>query len=149
MGDSKILSGVTSDHAEEAIVSPVGAPRVAANPVLFSGDGVDTVADDGDLVVDQRESDVLLVDAISHVQLPSRGGVDTAAERSILQGLNHGSLTTDAVVLRGVEDNLGVLGFAVVNSRLTRRRGHRVAVHASVHGIGSVLQVESNILLAR
>jgi len=39
-------------HAEETSLSPVGAPGVTANPVLFTGVGL-TVTDYTDLVVDE------------------------------------------------------------------------------------------------
>jgi len=63
-------------HLEEAVNTPVGAPRVTAPPEGLLGNLVDTESGDGDLVVDETESHLLRVDT-SSVVFESVGNVNT------------------------------------------------------------------------
>jgi len=84
-------------HAEEASFSPVGAPRVTADPVFLS-EASYTVADDADLVVKENEVEVLGVDATS-VDVEFRSGVDTAGDGTVLGEVGLHLVGADDVVV--------------------------------------------------
>jgi hypothetical protein len=88
-------------HLEETSDSPVGTPRVTAPPE-GSAISLYTESSDGDLVVDERESDVLRVDT-SSVVFESVGNMDTARDGSIGGNFSlHLSFTLDRVMVSNV-----------------------------------------------
>ena len=94
--DGEVGALITHGQVEEAVVAPVGAPRVATDPVLFAGGGVLAVTDDGDLVVDLGESDGLSVDVVSLtfnnsvvLGLEGVGGLNTARDGAVGVKLSH------------------------------------------------------------
>ncbi len=85
--DSEVV--LVHRHVEEAVVTPVGTPRVTTDPIFLTGGGILSIADNGDLVVDQREEDVLRVNVGSIVGiLELIGGVDSARDRSVCEELS-------------------------------------------------------------
>ena len=131
-------------HVEEAVVTPVGSPGVAADPVLFAVIG-NTVADDGNLVVDHIPRLSLLgvdtvIDAEIVVELEGVSGVDTAAHRTVGSKLSlHLVSTSDVVVLADVVASV-LNGDASFDTRLTLSGRRPCAVTADV-------DVSANIIL--
>ena len=134
-------------HVEEAVVSPVSAPRVAANPVLLSIGG-HSIANNSDLVVDLNVIEVLLEDGRSIVvKLELLSCLDTAGNGAVLELSLHLVSTRNVEVLTDVVASVGLDGSATINSTLAngRRRPGAVTAHvdvlaASVHiVVGSVV----------
>ena len=123
-------------HVEEAVVSPVGSPGVAADPV-FSTVLHNAVADDGDLVVDHvPRLSLLRVDTVIDAEivggLEGVGGVDTAAHRSVGSKLSlHLISTSDIIVLADVVASV-LNGNAAVEAILTLSGRRPCAVTADV-----------------
>lgn len=144
-------------HVEEAVVAPVGTPRVAANPVLLASLGVLTVADDRDFVVNHREEDLLGVDVVTLTLvdanvsgLPVAGSVDTARDGTVHGELGlHLLLTLEGVVLTDVV--LLVLDSgATVHTVITLSGGRPGAVTADINICAlAALEVVGDVLLAR
>jgi len=134
-------------HLEETVDSPVGTPRVTAPPE-GSAVSLNAESSDGDLVVDERESDLLGVDT-SGVEFESVGDMDTTRDGSVLGDLSlHLSNTLDLVMVSDVV-SFRSNGSASFHARLTRSRWGRGAVTALIDGRHSRLQVEGSVLHAR
>ena len=144
-------------HVEEAVVAPVGTPGVATDPVLLASGGVLAVTNDGDLVVDHGEADVLRVDVVALSLgdanvfcLEFVSGMNTTRDGTVLEELGHHLvLAGDGVVLADVV--LLVLDSgAVLHAGLAlggRRPGAVTAdIDVSAHAVN---QVEGGVLLAR
>ena len=155
LGDAKVVT--IHAEVEETVVTPVGSPRVATDPVLLASVGVSAVADDGDLVVDQREEDLLRVDVVANTFLDANvvllevgGSVDTARDGSVeVELLHHGVLSADGVVLGNVV--LGVVDSpAVVERVIALSVGRPGAVTADINVLAhTALEVVGGVLLAR
>ena len=144
-------------HVEEAEVTPVGAPRVAANPVTLASSGIFTVANDRDLVVDHGEEHLLRVDVVAlsfgntnvgSLKVVSR--MDTTRDGTVLVEFSHHLvLALDLVVLADIV--LLVLNSSAVVEALIAlgiRRPGAVTADINVFTIAS-LEVVSSVLLAR
>ena len=152
--DGEVGGLITHGQVEEAVVAPVGAPRVATDPVLFAGGGILAVTDDGDLVVDLGEFESLSVDVVSLTfnnlvvfGLESVGGLDTARDGAIGMKLSHHLVFTfDRVVV-------GHIVFPVVDSAavgissLTFTWWGAVTAHIVIRA-HAVNQVVGSVLLA-
>ena len=152
--DSEVGAGLTHGEVEEAVVTPVGAPGVSSLPVALAGGGVDTVTNNGDLVVDHGEADSLLVDVVALTLnnlvvggLEEISGVDTAGDGTVSGKLGlHLILTLDRVVIADVV--LLVLNSLAVSISWLTIRG-RGAVTADIVVCAHLsLQVEGRVLLA-
>jgi len=138
-------------HVEEAVVTPVGSPGVAADPV-FSAVLHHSVADDGDLVVDHIPRLSLLgvdtvIDAEIVVVLEIIGSVDTAAHRTVGSKFSlHLVSTFDVVVLTDVV--AGVLnGNAAFFTRLTLSGRRPCAVTAYVDGSANIFLIVVGLII--
>merc|ERR1719333_1871414 len=144
-------------HVEEAVVTPVGSPGVAANPVLLASVGVLAVTDDRDLVVDHWEEDLLRVDVVTLTLvdtvvgvLPVVSGMDSAGDGTVGSELGlHLVGTLDLVVLADVV--LAVVNGVAVGKRILTLLGWWVgAVSADVDVLAhAVNKVVGSVLLAR
>jgi len=137
-------------HLEEAVVSPIGAPGVATNPVLFAGDGVLTVACHGDLVVDHGEPDFFRPDFTSLVVvLEVVGRMNSTGDGAVGKEFSlHLVDSAQRVVISNVV--LGVIdGPAAIKAGFTLggRRPGAVTADIDVFAI-SIQQVQSSILFA-
>lgn len=101
-------------------------------------------------MVDERERDVLRVDSTvgTVVLLEVGSGMDSAGNGTVLEGGLHCILSFNAVVAADVVAG-GLYRSAVRLSSLIGRWWWWAAVHAVVDGVGRVLQVVGNVLLAR
>ena len=101
-------------------------------------------------MVDEGEAYVLRVDAaVGTVSLfPLIGGVDTAGDRAILESLLHRILASNAVVGADIVPGRGHSS-AVLGTGLVGHWWWGAAVHAVVDGVGRVLEVIGDVLLAR
>lgn len=101
-------------------------------------------------MVDQRETDVLGVDSTVRaiVLLEVGSGVDSAGDGTFLERGLHLILTYHILVAADVVAG-GCYSSALVRSSLVGRWWWWAAVHAVVDGVGRVLQVVGNVLLAR
>ena len=136
-------------HAEEAHLTPVGAPRVSADPVLLAGRLIDTIANDGDFVVDTGEQEVLGVDTTG-VSIELLGGIDTAGDGTVLVDLGLHLLGTGEAVVVGSIVVLVVDSRALVLAGLADGARRPGAVLALVDGAAPEgLRVLSDVLLAR
>lgn len=135
-------------HVEEAVDTPVGSPRVTADPVLLASRGVSGVADHRDLVVNHWESNFLGVDAAG-VFFEGVRDVDTAGDGSICGELGlHLRFALDTVVVANVV--LGVLySFAAFDATLIFLGRWPGAVTAYVDVFGMALKVIRDVLHAR
>jgi hypothetical protein len=126
-------------HVEEAPVAPVGAPRVAADPVLLTLFGL-TVTDNSDGVVELRGANILLVDVGAIVSIERVSCLDSAREGTVLKLGLHLVDAVQAVVfadvVAGVRD-----GLAVLDARLAGGRGGASAVTADVDVAADALKV--------
>jgi len=119
-------------HLEVAVDSPVGAPRVTAPPE-GSAIGLFAEASDGDLVVDERESDLFRVNTIL-VVLESVSDVDTARDGSVRHDFGlHLRNTFDLVMVSDVV-SLGGNSSAATKSSFTGSRWGRGAIAALFKG---------------
>jgi len=146
--DSEVV--LVHRHVEEAVVTPVGTPRVTTDPIFLTGGGILSIADNGDLVVDQREEDVLRVNVGAIVGiLELISGVDSARDRSVCEELSlHLVYASNRVVFADVV--LWVLnGGAIGQTIIALSRGRSMAVTADIDvGAHASLKVECSVLLA-
>ena len=119
-------------HQEEAIVTPVGAPGVATDPVLLAVASL-AIADNRDGVVQLRDTDVLFIDVRAMVVIELFSGLDTTRNGSLLQLSLHlvsaNNMPVLANVVTGVVDSE-----AVLNARFVRSRSWPSAIAADVNG---------------
>lgn len=108
---------------------------------------VDTVADDGDLVIDHWECNFLRVDTTVVGVLPIVGGVDTAGDWAVGVELSlHLLSTTEGVVLTNVEAEVWLDTEAVLKAIITWAWWAPKAVTADINILWLLLQVVGNIL---
>ena len=147
--DAKVV--LVHGHVEEAVVTPVGSPRVAADPVLLTSLWVLAVASDRDLVVDEREADLLGVDVGAIVVvLEVLGGVDTARDGAVSVELSLHLVDAGKRVVLADVVLLVLDGDAAIEASLANRGRRPGAVTADVNVLAHVVdEVVSGVLLAR
>jgi len=137
-------------YVEETIVAPVGAPRVASNPVLLAFSS-DAVTNNRDLVVEQNEMDLLRVNGSSIViPLEVVGDVNTTRDGTVLELSFHLVGSLDIPVLANVVANVRSDSCTVCKTVITYSRRRSVAVAADIDcGTRASNIVVSNIVHAR
>jgi hypothetical protein len=121
--DSNVV-GATA-NANKSVFSVMATPRVTNSPVLLSGNLINTIADNRDVVDDVHVSSLVKVDA-RHVVLKGLGHGDTAGDGATRKNfLHHVFLTYDLTELIDLVHVVGVRDVASLT---------RGAVTADVHG---------------
>merc|ERR1719148_474127 len=152
--DSEVGAGLTHGEVEEAVVTPVGAPGVSSLPVALAGGGVDTVTNNGDLVVDLGDLDVLSEDVVTLTLndlvvggLEEIGCVDTAGDGTMSIELSHHLVSTlDLVVIGDVV--LSVLDSNAVDISSLTCSGRGAVTADIVVRAFTALQVLGSVLFA-
>lgn len=154
--DTKVEFRLAKWKLEEAVLSPVGSPRVSHNPVLLSRSSILSPSYNGDLVVDLNwKWELFMVDStlVGVNQLVC--GLDSTSDWPVLVNLSlHLISSSQAVVSVDVVSSVIGDGLAVIPTCLTSWTGWSMAVTANVNwlafaGLLVVVKVMSNILKAR
>ena len=106
MGNTEVVS--VHRHVEEAVITPVGSPGVAANPVLLTS-FIYAIPDDRDLVVEDvhERTDVFRVYTTIVVVFKVVGGVNTARDGTVQSELSfHLISSLDVVVVTDIVSNI-------------------------------------------
>ena len=144
--DSEII--VVHVHVEEAVVTPVGAPTVAANPILLAFRS-HTEANDRDFMVKSDEVDLLLVDRCAIiVGVEVVGGVDTARDGSVLELSLHLDSTLHVVVLVDVVASHIGDGGATFDARITNSGRRPSAVTAHINGLAASRDIVERLIVS-
>ena len=134
-------------HVEETIVSPVGAPRVATDPVFLAFLG-HTVSHDRDLVIEEQEFDIILVNAAIVVVIEVVGSVDTAGDGAVLElGLHHLS-TLHVVIFADVVAVHVSDGGASLDATFSNRGRGSSAVTAHIDGLAAAIDIVVSLVVS-
>lgn len=125
-----------TDDLEETLLTPRSSPGVATDPILSVGGGIDTPANNGDLMIRVGDASGILEDAAVVVD-EGGGHGDSASDGATSGNLSHHvGNTGDGTILRDLPELVGLLGGALLG-------GVREIGGASLANVdGSAVQVD-------